>query len=444
MKPTTAAVRYLRRGAPVLVAVAVAAALAGCGGSSRSSTSGSGEQAAGESGSPSVNTDGSKVAFQSAAANLVAGDTNNAVDVFVRSDATSTTIRVSVGAGGAQADGASTRPAISADGRFVAFVSEATNLVAGDTNGAPDVFVRDTQAGTTTRVSVGAGGVQADGASSRPAISADGRFVAFVSEATNLVAGDTNGKADAFVRDTQAGTTVRVSVGAGGVQADGETRDGPAISADGRFVAFVSQATNLVAADTNGAADAFVRDTQAGTTVRVSVASSAEQGGAEAQGETYPGVAISADGRFVAFVSDATNLVSPAPAGLLTNVYRHDLQSGATVLASVTPSGVMGDGDSRFPTISADGRYVGFESDATNLVPNDTNGVTDVFLHDLSGGPIDRVSVTSDGSTQGNGPSTRPALAADGNHGAFETLADNLPASPADTNSTWDVISRRR
>jgi len=140
MKPTTAAVRYLRRGAPVLVAVAVAAALAGCGGSSRSSTSGSGEQAAGESGSPSVNTDGSKVAFQSAAANLVAGDTNNAVDVFVRSDATSTTIRVSVGAGGAQADGASTRPAISADGRFVAFVSEATNLVAGDTNGAPDVF----------------------------------------------------------------------------------------------------------------------------------------------------------------------------------------------------------------------------------------------------------------------------------------------------------------
>lgn len=369
--------------AVAFVAVLVAA---GCGGSSRSSTSGSGEQAAGESGSPSVSADGAKVAFQSAAANLVSGDTNGAVDIFVRADADPSTIRVSVGSGGAQADGPS----------------------------------------------------------SRPAISADGRFVAFVSEATNLVSGDTNGKADAFVRDTQAGTTTRVSVGAGGAQADAETRDGPAISADGRYVAFVSQASNLVAGDTNDAADAFVRDTQAGTTVRASLGPSNEQGATEAQGETYPGIAISGDGRYVAFVSDATNLVNPAPPGLFTNVYRRDLQAATTVLVSVTPSGTMGDGDSRFPTMSADGRYVGFESDATNLVTNDTNGVTDVFLRDLVGGPLDRVSVTSNGSTEGNGPSTRPAIAAGGDHGAFETLADNLPSSSPDTNSTWDVVSRRR
>lgn len=369
--------------AVAFVAVLVAA---GCGGSSRSSTSGSGEQAAGESGSPSVSADGAKVAFQSAAANLVSGDTNGAVDIFVRADADPSTIRVSVGSGGAQADGPS----------------------------------------------------------SRPAISADGRFVAFVSEATNLVSGDTNGKADVFVRDTQAGTTTRVSVGAGGAQADAETRDGPAISADGRYVAFVSQASNLVAGDTNDAADAFVRDTQAGTTVRASLGPSNEQGATEAQGETYPGIAISGDGRYVAFVSDATNLVNPAPPGLFTNVYRRDLQAATTVLVSVTPSGTMGDGDSRFPTMSADGRYVGFESDATNLVTNDTNGVTDVFLRDLVGGPLDRVSVTSNGSTEGNGPSTRPAIAAGGDHGAFETLADNLPSSSPDTNSTWDVVSRRR
>jgi len=437
MKSTTPASRYARWLAPALLAVLVAAA---CGSSARSSTSGSGQQAAGESGSPSVSGDGAKVAFQSAAANLVEADTNGAVDIFVRAEADKTTVRVSVGAGGAQADGASTRPAISTDGRYVAFVSAATNLVAGDTNGAADVFVRDTQAGTTTRVSVGAGGAQADGASSRPAISSDGRYVAFVSDATNLVASDTNGRADAFVRDTQAGTTTRVSLGAGGAQADGETRDGPAISGDGRYVAFVSEATNLVAGDTNGNADAFVRDTQAGTTTRVSVG----VGGAQSAGETYPGVAISADGRYVAFTSNGVDLVSPSTSGLFTDVYRRDRQAGVTVLVSTPPSGAFGNGESRNPTMSADGNFVGFESDASNLVSKDTNGTTDVFLRDVIGGPLDRVSVTSNGETEGNGPSTRPAIAADGDHGAFETLADNLPSSVADTNGTWDVVFRRR
>lgn len=176
MRSPTRAGRPARRPASAAtVALVAVLAAAGCGGSSRSSTSGSGQQAAGESGSPSVSADGAKVAFQSAAANLVTGDTNGAVDIFVRADADPSTIRVSVGTGGAQADGPSSRPAISADGRFVAFVSEATNLVSGDTNGKADVFVRDTQAGTTTRVSVGTGGAQADGPSSRPAISSDGR-----------------------------------------------------------------------------------------------------------------------------------------------------------------------------------------------------------------------------------------------------------------------------
>ena len=149
-------------------------------------------------------------------------------------------------------------PAISADGRFVAFVSFATNLVPGDTNDATDVFVRDRQTGTTRRVSLGPGGVQGNGGSAGPAISANGRFVAFFSAATNLVPGDTNGTADVFVRDRQTGTTRRVSLGPGGVQGDGDSV-GAAISADGRFVAFESDATNLVPGDTNGAPDVFVR-----------------------------------------------------------------------------------------------------------------------------------------------------------------------------------------
>jgi Tol biopolymer transport system component len=171
-----------------------------------------------------------------------------------------TTERVSLGPGGVQGNEQSSGPAISADGRFVAFQSAASNLVPGDTNGAQDIFVRDRQTGTTRRVSVGPGGVQtnAEASSGVPAISADGRFVAFESDATNLVPGDTNGAIDVFVRDRQTGTTRRISVGPGGVQGNSDS-GGPAISADGRFVAFVSNASNLVPGDSNARFDVFVR-----------------------------------------------------------------------------------------------------------------------------------------------------------------------------------------
>jgi hypothetical protein len=148
---------------------------------------------------------------------------------------------------------------LSADGRYVAFRSAASNLVAGDTNAVQDVFVRDRQAGTTTRVSLASDGTQADALSDEPAISADGRYVAFISEATNLVAGDTNALADVFRHDTQTGTTIRVSLSTSGVQADGRSDD-PALNGDGRLVAWESEATNLVAGDTNAKQDIFVRD----------------------------------------------------------------------------------------------------------------------------------------------------------------------------------------
>ncbi len=236
---------------------------------------------------------------------------------------------MSVATDGTEADGVSYTSAISADGRFVAFYSGATNLVSGDTNGTTDVFVHDRQTGTTERVSVATGGGQADnGSFGPPAISADGRFVAFYSNATNLVGGDTNSKYDIFVHDRQTGTTERVSVATGGGQAT-DSSQSPAISADGRFVTFYSNATNLVGGDTNGAADVFVHDRQTGTTERVSVAT----GGGQATGGDSYDPAISADGRFVAFDSAATNLVS-GDSNSSDDMFVHDRgTSGAAPLA---------------------------------------------------------------------------------------------------------------
>ena len=180
------------------------------------------------------------------------------------------TQRVSVSTSGAQATDHTNLPAVSADGRYVAFHGTASNLVPGDTNAAFDVFVRDRQLGVTERVSVATGGGQGNAASNIPAISGDGRFVVFPSDASNLVAGDTNAAKDVFVRDRQLATTERVSVATGGAQANAASNY-PAISDDGRFVVFYSDATDLVAGDTNAVKDIFVRDRQLGTTVRVSV-----------------------------------------------------------------------------------------------------------------------------------------------------------------------------
>ncbi|HUE30371.1 MAG TPA: hypothetical protein VMR79_05815, partial [Verrucomicrobiae bacterium] len=320
-----------------------------------------------------------------------------------RSAGAQTTERASVASDGrTEGNDASLGSAISADGRFVAFDSAASNLVVGDTNGAADVFVHDRQAGTTERVSVASAGTQGNGSSGLigfafpPALSADGRFVAFVSLASNLVAGDTNASTDVFVRDRLTGTTERVSVASGGAGGNAGSL-GSALSADGRFVAFQSDASNLVAGDTNGVTDVFVRDRLTGMTERVSVASDETQGDGAS---TYP--ALSADGRFVAFQSDASNLVAGDTNGA-TDVFVRDRQTGTTERVSVASGGgTQGNRNSggffAFPALSADGRLVAFESDATNLVATDTNGATDVFVHDRLTGTTERVSVASGGS----------------------------------------------
>src|SRR5216117_3024843 len=322
-----------------------------------------------------------------------------------RSADAQTTERVSVASGGTEGNGASLSSALSADGRFVAFDSTATDLVAADTNGVSDVFVHDRQTGATERVSVASGGAQGNGSSGLigfafpPALSADGRFVAFVSSATNLVAGDTNGATDVIVHDRQTGMTERVSVASDGTQANNASSY-PVLSADGRFVAFDSAATDLVAGDTNGVSDVFVHDRQTGTTERVSVASGGAQGNGNSGG-FFAVPALSAAGRFVAFQSAATNLVAGDTNGT-TDVFVHDRQTGATERMSVASGGVQGNGFSAGPALSADGRFVAFRSAGTNLVAGDTKGGTAVFVHDRQTGTTERVSGANVGAQEKN------------------------------------------
>jgi Tol biopolymer transport system component len=271
------------------------------------SQSTAGAAGSGASDVPAISGNGRYVAFNSVAANLVSGDTNGRIDTFVRDLQTNTTTRVSVTNAGGQANTTALigdPPAISDDGRYVAFQSYATNLVSGDTNGAPDIFVRDRTGLTTRRVSVTNSGGQANGWSYQPAVSGDGRYVAFSSAATNLVSGDTNARRDIFVRDRVGNTTARMSVTSGGVQGNGDST-GPSINTNGRYVAFTSSATNLVTGDTNAASDAFVRDRTGLATTRVSASS------AGTQGDNYSYAKdVNSAGNMVLFSSDAGNLVS--------------------------------------------------------------------------------------------------------------------------------------
>ncbi len=245
--------------------------------------------------------------------------------------------------------------AVSADGRYVVFVSSATNLVPEGSSPFHEVYVRDRQLGQTVKVSVALNGAKPNGKSESPSISEDGRYVAFYSWASNLVTGDTNGYSDVFVRDLQSGGTERVSVSSGGAQANFFSED-VSISPDGRYVAFTSHATNLVPGDGNGVGDIFVRDRVSGITELVSV----DTNGLQANSFSW-GPAISADGRHIAFQSQATNLV-PGDTNAMHDVFVHDRQTGATELASVLPSGEPARRGSELPSISADGRYVVFQS----------------------------------------------------------------------------------
>ena len=333
----------------------------------------------------SISADGRHVAFFSPASDLVSGDRNGSGDIFVWNRATGVRELASVGSSGAQANDESLESAISADGRYVAFTSFASNLARNDTNGWSDVFLRDRQAGYTERVSVASDGHQADGNSWQPCVSADGRFVAFYSTASNLVPDDQGDMQDVFVRDRQTRQTRRISETADGTAANGYSVQ-PALSGNGRYVAFVSDADNLAPGDTNGRIDVFVRDLETGAVERVSVSSSGTQG----NGGSYE-PALSADGRYVVFESFASNLV-PGDTNRSDDVFVHDRETHTTSRVSSGVSGVQADDANSTPSVSADGRYVAFRSDASNLAPNDGNRSSDVYVKDL--GPRDDGAVT--------------------------------------------------
>lgn len=396
-----------------------------------------GAQAVQPSGAPSVSGDGRWVAFQSEDSSMVPGDTNGVRDVFLRDTLNGTTTRISVATGGGQANGASSSPDISDDGRYVAFHSEATNLVANDTNGAIDVFLHDRVLGTTIRVSLTNGGGQTDGDSVGGVVSADGEYVAFRSWATNIPNNpDTNGVSDIFRWDRTLGTVRRISVANSGQEPNQECL-GPTISATGRYVAFYTKADNLLPPlqDYNGAYDVYLRDVFLGTTELVSKTTSGVIGDADSSE-----CSISGDGQSIAFRSAATNLV-PGDGNGVADVFLRDFQSGTTERISLSSSGAEANGGSVAPAISEDGAVVAFESVATNLVSGDTNGKKDVFVRDLQTGITSRASVSTAGA-QGDRQSIDPAVSGDGRFVVFESTATNLV--PGDTNLAADVFRRDR
>ena len=358
----------------------------------------------------SISADGRYVTFTSSSSNLVPNDANEYSDAFVHDCKTGETTRVSVDSEGNEGNEGGGGGSISADGRYVAYQSWASNLVSEDTNGHRDVFVHDRKTGETTRVSVDSEGNEGNGSSGDASISADGRYVAFQSWASNLVSEDTNGTPDIFVHDRKTGETTRVSVDSEG----NETNDSslrPSISADGRYVAFEAYASRWYVI--------FVHDRKTGKTTLVSVDS---EGYYASDWSHSP--SISADGRYVAFYSYADNLVLH-DTNSRSDIFVHNRETGETTLVSVDSEGNQTNGWSYTPSISADGRYVAFYSNASNLVPEDTNWTHDVFVHDRKTGETIRVSVDSEGN-EGNDASIAPSTSADGRSVAFHSWATNL------------------
>ncbi|MEU4689964.1 hypothetical protein [Actinoplanes sp. NPDC023714] len=386
-----------------------------------------GQQAAGRSFMFALSGNGRYVAFDSSAANLVRGDTNGADDVFLRDRWAQTTRRVSVASSGTQGDLNSSGPSISSDGRWITFVSDATNLVPGDTNESSDLFLHDVLTGTTRRIAY----IEPFGDRDRPlwngAISADGRSVV-LSAADPLLPQDTNEQEDIYVIDLPDGKISMITP----PEANGSSywQD---VSATGRYIAFASWAGNLVPGDTNDTLDIFRYDRATGVTVRVSLTAEGRQIAGRSDGPS-----ITADGRYVAFTSEDPDIV-PGDTHPGADVFLRDLRRGTTTMVSVTPAGTPGNDTSSSADISPDGRQLVFGSGATDLVAGDTNSWYDVFVRDLRTGRTSLVSVSTTG-TQGDFGGENGAISTDGRHVAFTSGSSDLV--PGDTNDNLDVFVR--
>jgi Tol biopolymer transport system component len=420
---------------------------------------------------PSVSSDGARIAFVSQATNLVENDSvntcdlnfdgiasENCADIFVYDRQTGETHLVSISSAGNQANGESSTPILSGNGRFVAFVSTADNLVMEDTNGVADVFVHDLDTGMTVMASLGTGGEQGQYPSLNPAISADGSLVAFQTFSPNLVPEDGDAYFDVFVRDLANQTTELISVSTFNTKGndDSGVTGGLGISADGRYVVFDSWAHNLVNGDTNNTSDIFLRDRLIGTTSRLS------RGWDGSQPDGSSGdPSISADGMVIAFSSRATNLIEgdantcrsgPIP-GECQDIFLYDRMSLQTLRLSVSSSGEEANDESGDPVVSGNGLFVSFWSYASNLVPGDVvascdtdndweydDNCPDVFVYDITRGEIILASATGEGIAANHG-SQSPAISDTGVTVVFESNASNL--SDPDNNGFTDIFAHR-
>jgi Tol biopolymer transport system component len=389
----------------------------------RVSVDSSGTAGNGASSAPSMNSDGSLVAFVSQSTNFVTGVSGS--QVYLHNRQTNQIEVVSRDSDASvinEGGGASSDPSMSSDGRLVAFVSLSSNLVAGVSG--QQIYVRDRQTGQTTVVSKSSAGIIGDGTSSAPAISADGRYVAFVSTSTNIVAGVSGTQIYVHNRQTEQTTLVSQDNSVTPIPGNGAS-SAPAISSDGRFVAFASLSTNLGAA--GGKQQIYIHDRLTGADGTTNLIS--KDSGATAGDDNSSTPSVSGNGRYIAFVSGATNLVTGFSG---QQIYVHDRNTGANgtnSLISRDNSGTPNAGNlnSSAPSISSDGRYVAFTSLATNL----ETGVSgqQIYLHDRNGPTTSLVSRDNTGSlVAGNGSSDTPSINGNGGFVAFASQATNLVA----------------
>lgn len=382
-----------------------------------------------------VSANGHFVVFASDAPDVLP-DNGASRDIFLRDRQAGAIELVSVATDGGEPDGLSLFPDISADGRFVVFESFAGDLVDDDNQGFTDIFVRDRQEATTRRVNLTPEGGDLNNDSLTPSISGSGRYVTYTSLASTAVATDSNGDRDVFLVDLQTNITELVSIATDGTQGDlnsGGLGAGEGhVTSDGRYVVYGSFATTLVPNDLNGKDDIFVRDRLNGTTERVSISTE----GTEGNDHSLYG-SISNDGRYVVYYSSADDLVPDDNNGV-ADVFLRDRQTGETTRISGGTGANEANGASRFPDISDDGRFVVFQSSAGNLAPNDTDAFFDIFRYDMQTGQAERISVPAVGD-EAHGSSTDPQVSADGSVVTFQSAADNL--IPLDNNSVVDVFA---
>jgi Tol biopolymer transport system component len=380
------------------------------------------------SSNPSISNNGRYVLYHSDAVNLVDGDTNNATDVFLYDRKTGATSRIT------QGNDDSVDARISNNLGYVVFSSFASNLVDEPGNLFSDIFLYETKTGVIKKISVDTQGTPGNSGSFTPSISSNGRYVVYESNANNLVPGDNNVSLDIFLYDKKKGTTVMVSAdNSSGTPVPGNAASNFArISGNGRYVVYQSDATNLVAGDGNGASDIFLFDKKKKITYLISATA-----GGQGNGNSITPF-ISNNGRYLVYASAASNLVEGDSNGT-TDIFLYDTGTGATRIVSVNSAGQQGNGESLSPRISGNGRYIVYSSAARNLVEGDTNNLPDIFRYDTKTGVTTRVSVKSDGITQGTGGgSFSPGVSNNGRYMAFESFADNL--ADGDGNGTSDIF----